>query len=81
MTNRRALISDPKYQHFSINVDDDYHDVWNQKKQYGQINFVGKENGPFNKTYNESNNSFNNGNFNPPLVHRSQNSKPLIVIL
>lgn len=44
MTSRKALISDPKYQHFSINVDDDYNDVWSKNKQYGLVNFVNKNN-------------------------------------
>ena len=29
--NRRGLISNPKYNFASINVDDDYDDVWNKE--------------------------------------------------
>jgi hypothetical protein len=45
VTSRKGLISDPKYHHFSINVDDDYEDVMkNSGKQYGMVNFANKNN-------------------------------------
>ena len=34
---RRALISDPKYNFASINVDDDYDEVWNKEKRIGRF--------------------------------------------
>ena len=37
VTNRRALISDPKYNLTSINVDDDYYDVWDKEKRIGRF--------------------------------------------
>ena len=37
VTNRRALISDPKYNLASINVDDDYYDVWDKEKRIGRF--------------------------------------------
>ena len=39
VATRRALISDPKYNLISINVDDDFHDVWDKDKRYGLVNF------------------------------------------
>jgi hypothetical protein len=36
VTNRRALISDPKYNLASINVDDDYYEVWDKEKRIGR---------------------------------------------
>ncbi len=35
--NRRGLISNPKYNFASINVDDDYDDVWNKEKRIGRF--------------------------------------------
>ena len=37
VTNRRALISDPKYNLAQINVDDDYYDVWDKEKRIGRF--------------------------------------------
>ena len=37
ITYRRALISDPKYNFASINVDDDYDEVWNREKRIGRF--------------------------------------------
>ena len=37
VTNRRALISDPTYNLASINVDDDYYDVWDKEKRIGRF--------------------------------------------
>ena len=36
ITNRRALISDPKYNLAQINVDDDYYEVWDKEKRIGR---------------------------------------------
>ena len=36
IANRRALISDPKYNFASINVDDDYNEVWGREKRIGR---------------------------------------------
>ena len=36
VTNRRALISDLKYNLAQINVDDDYYDVWDKEKRIGR---------------------------------------------
>lgn len=74
ITNRKALVSDPKYQHYTINVDDDYNDVWKKEKQYGLINFVNKNNQAMNdlayQPYQRSQSSHNlynpsYNNFNP----------------
>ena len=37
ITNRRVLISDPKYNFASINVDDDYNEVWRREKCIGRF--------------------------------------------
>jgi hypothetical protein len=43
LTSRKALISDMKYQHFNVNVDDDYHEVWNKGRgKAGLTNFINK---------------------------------------
>ena len=42
VATRRALISDPKYNLVSINVDDDYNDVWGKDKRFGLVNFKNK---------------------------------------
>ena len=76
---RRSLISDPKYNFASINVDDDYDEVWNREKRIGRFYRNSPEN--FNKNNNENyiqNNSVNdnnniqnnyipNNNYNPPM--------------
>ena len=36
VTNRIALISDPKYNLSKINIDDDYYDVWDKEKRIGR---------------------------------------------
>ena len=59
ITNRRRLISDPKYQHVSINVDDDYYEVWNQQKP-GITRFT---NSPDKKNSNTTLNNSNNINY------------------
>ena len=57
VTNRRALISDPKYNLASINVDDDYYDVWDKEKRIGRYYRNGSE-------YEVGNNNLNS---NQPL--------------
>ena len=57
VTNRRALISDPKYNLASINVDDDYYDVWDKEKRIGRYYRNGSQ-------YEVGNNNLNN---NQPL--------------
>jgi len=44
------LISDPKYQHINVNVDDDYEEVWQHKNvnQIGNLNFINNTNPRFN---------------------------------
>ena len=63
VTNRRALISDPKYNLTSINVDDDYNEVWDKEKRIGR--------------YYRNNSQFNNGNNNnynnQPLSNTTKN--------
>lgn len=58
IATRRALISDPKYNLMSINVDDDYEDVWGKDKKIGMINF---KNRTINmQNYQNPQNNFNN---------------------
>ncbi len=78
MAIRKRLISDPKYQHVNINVDDDYEEVQNQGKNLGLINFKkGGSNSPV-KINNNNNAHYDQGynnqanyntqmsNYNPP---------------
>ena len=53
VTNRRSLISDPKYNLASINVDDDYYEVWDKEIRIGRF---------YNNNLN--NNNINNNNYN-----------------
>ena len=65
IANRRALISDPKYNFASINVDDDYDEVWNKEKRIGRFYKNSKEfniNNNNNDNYIE-NNQYPNQNF------------------
>ena len=65
IANRRALISDPKYNFASINVDDDYDEVWNKEKRIGRFYKNPKEfniNNNNNDNYIE-NNQYPNQNF------------------
>ena len=65
IANRRALISDPKYNFASINVDDDYDEVWNKEKRIGRFYKNPKEfniNNNNNDSYIE-NNQYPNQNF------------------
>ena len=62
LTYRRALISDPKYNFASINVDDDYNEVWGREKRIGRFY---KNNSEFsNSNNNMANNNNNNDNIN-----------------
>lgn len=68
MAIRKRLISDPKYQHVNINVDDDYEEVQNQGKNLGLINF--KKNGAnspvrINSNTIQSDQGYNQVNYNP----------------
>ena len=69
ITYRRALISDPKYNFASINVDDDYDEVWNREKRIGRFYRNSPES--FNQNQNENNmlqmndNNNNSNNYNP----------------
>ena len=62
LTYRRALISDPKYNFASINVDDDYDEVWNKEKRIGRFYKNSNDN---NNNYieNNNNNQYMNQNF------------------
>ena len=61
VTNRRSLISDPKYNLASINVDDDYYEVWDKEKRIGRY-------------YNNgNNNNINNNNYNQQLSNTAKN--------
>ena len=61
ITNRRALISDPKYNLAQINVDDDYYEVWDKEKRIGRYY---RNNSQLN-----GNNNYNN----QPLSNTAQN--------
>ena len=66
VTNRRALISDPKYNLASINVDDDYYEVWNKEKRIGR--YYKNNNNDIN-----NNNINNNNNYNQQLSNTGNN--------
>ena len=73
LTYRRALISDPKYNFASINVDDDYDEVWNKEKRIGR--FYKNPNGN-NNNYIENNNqnmsqNFDNNNNNAQYMQNN----------
>ena len=68
VTNRRALISDPKYNLAQINVDDDYYDVWDKEKRIGRYY---RNNAQMNG--NNNNNYNNNYNNNQQLSNTAQN--------
>ena len=61
LTYRRALISDPKYNFASINVDDDYNEVWGREKRIGRFY---TNNSEFSNSNNNNNNNNNNDNIN-----------------
>ena len=65
LTYRRALISDPKYNFSSINVDDDYNEVWGREKRIGRFytnnsEFSNSNNNIANNNSNNNNNDNNN---------------------
>ena len=66
VTNRRSLISDPKYNLASINVDDDYYEVWDKEKRIGRF---------YNNNMNNNNinNNMNNNNYNQQLSNTAKN--------
>ena len=66
ITNRRALISNPKYNLASINVDDDYYEVWNKEKRIGR--YYKNNNNDIN-----NNNMNNNNNYNQQLSNTVKN--------
>ena len=74
MAIRKRLISDPKYQHVNINVDDDYEEAHNQGKNLGLINFKRiSPKSPVKIPNNNSNINYNynnmNSNGNLPLTN------------
>lgn len=71
LTNRRRLISDPKYQHFNINVNDDYDEVWNNKKP-GILRFI---NSPDKSGKKQSNDQHNNQNNETNFPDNNQNNQ------
>jgi len=85
ITNRRALISDPKYNFASINVDDDYDEVWNREKRIGR--FYKNSQDSFNENnindnqnnqglILDNNNNYNNNNYNNPMQYMNNNNRP-----
>ena len=79
IANRRALISDPKYNFASINVDDDYDEVWNREKRIGR--FYKNSQDSFNENnLNDQNNQSpiidNNTNYNNPVQFMNNNNRP-----
>ena len=77
ITYRRALISDPKYNFASINVDDDYDEVWNREKRIGRFykntqDFSNKNNFRNNNIQENENipqNNYQNNNYNPNFTN------------
>ena len=80
VTHRRALISDPKYNFASINVDDDYNEVWGKEKRIGRYYKNESQYNDYNNTnnnnYNNTNNNYNNNiplNYNNSSVNLNNN--------
>ena len=71
IANRRALISDPKYNFASINVDDDYDEVWNKEKRIGRFYKNPKE---FNINNNNNDNYIDNNQY--PNQNFDYNNNP-----
>ena len=71
IANRRALISDPKYNFASINVDDDYDEVWNKEKRIGRFYKNPKE---FNINNNNNDNYIDNSQY--PNQNFDYNNNP-----
>ena len=68
LTYRRALISDPKYNFASINIDDDYNEVWGKEKRIGRL--FRNANSP-----DLNNNNNNNNNPNTPIYNNDNNNE------
>ena len=69
VTNRRSLISDPKYNLASINVDDDYYEVYDKEKRIGRYynygnNNVNNNNNNYNQQLSNTGNNFRGMNYN-----------------
>ena len=85
VTNRRSLISDPKYNLASINVDDDYYEVYDKEKRIGRYynygnNNVNNNNNNYNQQLSNTGNNFrgmnynnNNNNMQDPYSNQNQN--------
>ena len=84
VTNRRSLISDPKYNLASINVDDDYYEVYDKEKRIGRYynygnNNVNNNNNNYNQQLSNTGNNFrgmnynNNNNMQDPYSNQNEN--------
>ena len=85
VTNRRSLISVPKYNLASINVDDDYYEVYDKEKRIGRYynygnNNVNNNNNNYNQQLSNTGNNFrgmnynnNNNNMQDPYSNQNQN--------
>ena len=85
VTNRRSLISDVKYNLASINVDDDYYEVYDKEKRIGRYynygnNNVNNNNNNYNQQLSNTGNNFrgmnynnNNNNMQDPYSNQNQN--------
>ena len=85
VTNRRSLISDSKYNLASINVDDDYYEVYDKEKRIGRYynygnNNVNNNNNNYNQQLSNTGNNFrgmnynnNNNNMQDPYSNQNQN--------
>ena len=84
-TNRRALISDPKYNLVQINVSDDYYDVWDKEKRNGRYyknrsQYNGNNNIPLkNTTQNFGGMNNNQGQFDDPNYGRPYSTNPRLM--
>ena len=80
MAVRTRLISDPKYQHVNINVDDDFEEAHHQGKNIGLINFKkASPNSPVKINYNNANPHINYSNMNTnnnldPINYNNKNN-------
>ena len=84
VTNRRSLISDVKYNLASINVDDDYYEVYDKEKRIGRYynygnNNVNNNNNNYNQQLSNTGNNFrgmnynNNNNMQDPYSNQNEN--------
>ena len=84
VTNRRSLISDVKYNLASINVDDDYYEVYDKEKRIGRYynygnNNVNNNNNNYNQQLSNTGNNFRGMNYNTnnnmqdPYSNQNQN--------